>query len=315
MATYILRRLLLAIPVLWAASLLVFIAIRLVPGDVLIGNVELGPIDESVRQQILKDLGLDVPAPVQYVRWIGGIVQGDFGRSLVSHQPVLPEILRRIPVSAEIAVLAVFFATLIALPLGILSAVKQDSTLDYVARLLSIFWISVPSFVIGTVIILVPAILWRYAAAPGYETFFDDPVHNLQRVLPAALALGAALSGVLTRMTRSTMLNVLHDDYVRTARAKGVTESRVLVRHALKNALIPVVTIAGAQLGALLGGTVIVEALFGIPGLGTMANAALTAKDYPVIQGVTLFFATVYVAANLGVDLLYGWLDPRIRFG
>jgi peptide/nickel transport system permease protein len=314
MAHYAGRRLILAIPVLWAATLIVFVAIRLVPGEVLLTGVDVGPIDDTVRARMIHDLGLDIPAPLQYLRWLGGILHGDFGLSLVSHQAVLPEIARRIPVSAEIALLSVVFGTLIALPLGAVSAIKQDTPLDYIARLLSIIWISVPNFVIGTIIILVPAILWRYAAPPGYASFFEDPVQNLQKVLPAALALGAALSGVLMRMTRSTMLDVLRNDYVRTARAKGVTEERVVSQHALKNALIPVVTIAGGQLGALLGGTVIVEALFGIPGLGTMANSALTTKDYPVLQGLTLFFATVYVLANLGVDLLYGWLDPRIRY-
>jgi peptide/nickel transport system permease protein len=313
MGKYILGRLILAVPVLFGSTLLVFVAIRLVPGDVLLGNIDQ-PIDESAKAQLMHDLGLDVPGPVQYVRWLGGVLRGDLGTSLITREPVMPEIVRRIPISAEIAILAVFFGMLIALPLGIISAVNQDKPLDYISRLLSIFWISVPSFVIGTVVILVPAILWRYAPPPGYDSLFEDPVHNLQKCLPAAIALGAALSGVSTRMTRSTMLNVLRDDYIRTARAKGATEPAVVLRHALKNALIPVVTITGGQLGALLGGTVIVEALFGIPGLGTMANAAVSAKDYPVIQGVVLFFASVYILANLGVDILYGWLDPRIRY-
>jgi peptide/nickel transport system permease protein len=263
---------------------------------------------------MMQQLGLDEPGPVQYAKWLGGVVRLDLGLSLVTRTSVSAEIARRIPISGQVALFSVIFATAIAIPLGTLSALKPDSPIDYLARLVSIFWISVPNFVIGTIIILVPAMLWRYAPPPGYDSFIDDPVRNLQKVLPAALALGAVLSGILTRMTRSMMLNVLRDDYIRTARAKGLVEGLVVRRHALKNALIPVVTIAGGQLSALLGGTVIVESLFGIPGLGSMVNSALVAKDYTVLQGVTLFFATIYVTANLGIDMLYGWLDPRIRF-
>ncbi len=317
MRQYVLRRLLLTIPVLLGATLVVFLAIRIVPGDVLFARMsEGGAVDISpeMRARLLHDLGLDVPGYVQYWRWITSMIQGDLGLSLVSREPVVGEILRRIPISAELAVLALAVSVLIAIPLGILSAVKQDSWVDHGARLLSIFWLSVPSFVIATAIIMLPALWWRYAPPLGFTSFWDDPARNLQKYLPAAIALGALLSGVVTRLTRSTMLEVLREDYIRTARAKGLQERLVLIRHGLKNALIPVLTILGDQFAALLGGTVIVETIFGIPGLGTLALSALHDKDYTMIQGVVLFFAAVHTMLNLTVDLAYGWLDPRIHY-
>ena len=303
------------VPVLWGASLFVFFAIRLVPGDVILTRMgEVHTIDPKLREEITHELGLDVPVLVQYVRWASSAVTGDFGRSLISREPVSKEIIRRIPISAEVALVGLVAAVLIAVPLGTLAALKQDTWIDYAARLLSVFWLSVPNFVIGTAIIMVPALLWRYAPPLGFPSFMDDPVQNLQKVLPPAVALGAILSGVTTRMTRSTVLEVLREDYIRTARAKGLEERIVVFRHTLKNALIPVLTIIGDQFAALLGGTVIVETIFGIPGLGTLALTALRDKDFTMIQGVTLFFAFVHASVNLGVDLVYGWFDPRIRY-
>jgi len=312
---YILRRLLLILPVLWGASLFVFLAIRVVPGDVILARMqEAHSIDAQLREHIVRELGLDVPLHVQYWRWLSGVVTGDLGLSLISREPVSKEISRRIPISAEVAALALVVAVLIAIPLGTLSAVKQDTWVDYVARLLSIFWLSVPNFVIGTAIIMIPALLWRYSAPLGFPSLLHEPAQNLEKIMPAALALGALLSGVTTRMTRSTALEVLREDYIRTARAKGLAERIVILRHALRNALIPVFTIVGDQFAALLGGTVIVETIFGIPGLGTLALTALRDKDYTMIQGVTLFFAFVHVVTNLTIDLVYAWFDPRIRY-
>ncbi len=315
MRQYILRRLLLILPVLWGASLFVFLAIRVVPGDVILARMqEAHSIDAQLREHIVRELGLDVPLHVQYWRWLSGVVTGDLGLSLISREPVSKEISRRIPISAEVAALALVVAVLIAIPLGTLSAVKQDTWVDYVARLLSIFWLSVPNFVIGTAIIMIPALLWRYSAPLGFPSLLHEPAQNLEKIMPAALALGALLSGVTTRMTRSTALEVLREDYIRTARAKGLAERIVILRHALRNALIPVFTIVGDQFAALLGGTVIVETIFGIPGLGTLALTALRDKDYTMIQGVTLFFAFVHVVTNLTIDLVYAWFDPRIRY-
>jgi peptide/nickel transport system permease protein len=275
---------------------------------------EGGTINPAMYNQISQELGLDVPVQLQYVRWLGGIVHGDLGLSLTSRAPVTNEITRRLPITAELAILAVVIAILMGIPLGIVAAARRDSWIDYAARFSSVVWLSVPSFVIATSIVMLPAMWWGYSAPLGFVSLMSDPGANLQKFLPSAFALGALLSGIVTRMTRSAMLEVLRDDYIRTARAKGLRSSAVLVRHGLKNALIPVLTILGGQFAALLGGTVIVEKIYGIPGLGTLALQALTDKDYTMLQGITIFFAAVFLVINLSIDLLYGWLDPRIKY-
>lgn len=315
MRQYIIRRLLLMVPVFWGATLFVFLAIRIVPGDMIMAQMtEGGTVDPALREQIMRELGIDVPVYVQYARWVSGVVQGDLGLSLVSRSPVTEEIVKRVPVSAELAVLAVLVAVLVGVPMGILAAVRQDSWIDYAARFTSIVWLSVPNFVIATLIVTLPAMWWGYSTPLGFVSFWEDPRTNLEKYLPAALALGALLSGIVTRMTRSAMLEVLREDYIRTAWAKGLRSSAVVVRHALKNALIPVVTILGDQFAHLLGGTIIVEKIFGIPGLGTLALQALNDKDYTMLQGITLLFAGVFLVTNLLIDVLYGWFDPRIRY-
>ncbi|HEX9494738.1 MAG TPA: ABC transporter permease [Candidatus Limnocylindria bacterium] len=315
MRAYLIRRAVLMVPVFWGVTLFVFLAIRIVPGDVIMSQMtEGGVVDPALREQLTRELGLDVPVHEQYLRWIAGVVHGDLGLSLVSRTPVANEITRRVPISAELAAIAVIIALLIGIPLGIAAAVKRDTWIDYVARFSSVVWLSVPSFVIATSVVMLPAMWWGYSAPLGFVSVADDPVHNLEKFLPAAFALGALLSGVITRLTRSMMLETLREDYVRTARAKGLGSRVVVVRHALKNALIPVITITGDQFATLLGGTVIIEKIYGIPGLGTLALQSLMDKDYTVLQGVTLFFAAVFLIMNLLVDVTYGWFDPRIRY-
>lgn len=315
MLRYILRRLLLSIPVLWGVSLIVFIAIRLVPGDVLLAKMQ-GEFSTKPEQiaQMRAELGLDVPAPLQYLYWLGGLLHGDLGRSMNTFRPVSSEILSRVPITAELALLSLAFGMLLAIPLGVISAVYQDTWIDYVGRILSMLALAVPSFVIASALILFPALWWDYFPPLGLEQFTDDPLTNLQQVIPAALALGAILTGQIMRMTRSGALEVLRSDHVRTARAKGLPESLVLWRHVVKGALVPVVTVAGSDFGRLLGGTVVIESIFAFPGIGLLTLTSIQLRDYTQLQGNVLFIAAIVVLFNLVVDLAYGVLDPRIRY-
>jgi peptide/nickel transport system permease protein len=315
MLGYILRRLILTLPVLWGVSLIVFIAIRMVPGDVILAKMQ-GEFSTKPEQiaQMRADLGLDVPGYVQYFRWIGGVVRGDFGTSMNTFRPVLSEIVSRLGITAELAILSLFFGTLIAVPIGILSAVFQDSWIDYLGRVLAMLALSVPSFVIATSLILFPSLWWGYFPPLGLAPFFERPLENLQQVIPATIALGAILAGQIMRLTRSSVLEVLRSDFVRTARAKGLRDLVVVWRHVLKASLIPVVTLIGSDFGRLLGGTVIIEAIFAFPGMGLLTLTAIQLRDYTQLQGNVLFIAAVFVLFNLLVDLLYGVLDPRIRY-
>ena len=243
------------------------------------------------------------------------MLRGDLGVSFWTREPVLDEILRRLPVSIELAVLAMFFGLLIAVPTGIFSAVRQDTWLDYLFRTGAIGGLSVPGFWMATVVIVAASIWWQWVPPMRYTPFARDPVKNLSQLLLPAIILGLALSASVMRMTRSMVLEVLREDYVRTAWAKGLPESLVIFRHVLKNAMIPVVTVMGLQLSALLGGTVIMESIFVIPGMGKFLLDAITWRDYPVIQGINLFLATAVIVLNLMIDVVYGFLDPRIRFG
>jgi peptide/nickel transport system permease protein len=315
MLGYILRRLLLTIPVLWGVSLIVFIAIRMVPGDVILAKMQ-GEFSTKPEQiaQMRHDLGLDVPGYVQYIRWISGVVRGDFGESMNTFRPVLSEIMSRIGITAELAILSLCFGTLIAVPIGVLSAVFQDSWIDYLGRVLAMLALSVPSFVIATSLILFPSLWWGYFPPLGLAPITERPLENLQQVIPATVALGAILAGQIMRLTRSSVLEVLRSDFVRTARAKGLRDLIVVWRHVLKAALIPVVTLIGSDFGRLLGGTVIIESIFAFPGMGLLTLTAIQLRDYTQLQGNVLFIATVFVLFNLLVDLLYGVLDPRIRY-
>jgi peptide/nickel transport system permease protein len=313
MYRYVLRRLLLLIPTLFLVTLLVFSIIRLLPGNVVVLMMsEQGYASD--RAKLEQMLGLDQPFYLQYLTYIGKAFTGDLGVSFWTREPVLDEIVRRLPVSLELALLAMFFGLLMALPIGILAAVKQDSWVDYLVRSLAIGGLAIPGFWMATVIIVSASIFWKWVPPMRFTPFFRDPLANVSQFILPAIILGFALSASVMRMTRSMVLEVLREDYVRTARAKGLRESAVIARHVLKNAMIPVVTIMGLQLSALIGGTVIMESIFVLPGMGRFLIDAITWRDYPVIQGINLFLATGVILLNLLIDLVYAWLDPRIRY-
>ena len=314
MSRYVLRRLVLLVPTLALITVLVFSIIRLLPGDIVtLMMSEQGYAGDKTKLEQM--LGLDKPFYWQYATYVGKVLQGDLGVSFWTKEPVLDEILRRLPVSLELAVLAMFFGLVIALPAGIVSGIRQDTWLDYVVRSSAIGGLSVPGFWIATVVIVGASIWWHWVPPMRYTPFTRDPARNLSQLVLPAIILGLALSASIMRMTRSMVLEVLREDYVRTAWAKGLPERLVVARHVLKNAMIPVVTVMGLQLSALLGGTVIMESIFVLPGMGKFLLDAITWRDYPVIQGINLFLATGVILLNLLIDLVYGFLDPRIRYG
>jgi peptide/nickel transport system permease protein len=315
MTAYIARRLLLMIPVLWGVSLIVFFAIRMVPGDVILAKMQ-GEFSAKPEQmaRMRAELGLDVPAYVQYGRWLGGVLHGDFGTSMNTFRPVLSEIANRVPITAELALLSLFFGILIAVPIGVASAVFQDTWIDYLGRLLAMLALSIPSFVIATALILFPSLWWGYFPPLGLAPLTERPLENLQQVIPATIALGAILAGQIMRLTRSSVLEVLRSDFVRTARAKGLADLAIISRHVLKASLIPVVTLIGSDFGRLLGGTVVIETIFAFPGMGLLTLTSIQLRDYTQLQGNVMFIAAVFVLFNLLVDLLYGVLDPRVRY-
>lgn len=314
MGQYLAKRVIFAIGVLFIISIVVFTAVRMIPGDVCRIVLNTPDVTEAQCDAIRDELGLDEPVVTQYLTYMGGLLTGDWGTTLISKRSVWDEIKTRIPVTLELTFLATTFAFIIALPIGIISAVRQDSVIDYVLRVLSIGWLSIPSFWLGTMLIVFPAQWWGYTPPVGYVDFWEDPLKNLEQLYLPAISLGLALSASLARVTRSAMLEVLRQDYIRTSRAKGLGERLVILRHALRNAMIPVVTLFGLQVGVLLGGTVVLESIFSLPGLGLLTFNAVTVKDYPQVQGLVLFFATVLVTVNLLVDLSYAWFDPRIRY-
>jgi len=315
MAAYIVRRLLLMIPVLWGVSMIVFFAIRMVPGDVILAKMQ-GEFSAKPEQlaAMRAELGLDVPAYVQYLRWMGGILRGNPGTSMNTFRPVLSEIASRLPITAELAVLSLLWGILIAVPIGVASAVFQDSWIDYLGRVLAMLALSVPSFVIATSLILFPSLWWGYFPPLGLAPLTERPLENLQQVIPATIALGAILAGQIMRLTRSSVLEVLRSDFVRTAHAKGLADLAVITRHVLKASLIPVVTLIGSDFGRLLGGTVVIETIFSFPGLGLLTLTSIQLRDYTQLQANVIFIAAVFVLFNLLVDLLYGVLDPRVRY-
>lgn len=318
MSSYILRRLLGLIPTLFFASVIVFVTVRLIPGDVI--DLMLAENDISAaslsREQLLATLGLDRPMWEQYLRWVGGIVlHGDLGNSLWEGTPVWDELARRLPISFELGLMALIFALALAVPIGVYSAVRQDTTGDYLTRSFSILMLAVPSFWIGTMVMVFPSLWWGWSPPVDFVRFADDPLLNLKNLLLPAIVLGMGLSAVTMRMTRTMTLEVLRQDYIRTAWAKGLDERRVVWRHAMRNALIPVVTLVGLQAPLLIGGAVIIEQIFVIPGMGLMLIDAVTQRDYPVITGVFLVVGVGVMLINLAVDLSYGLLDPRVRQG
>lgn len=314
MTQYLIKRLLFTVLVLWAVSIIVFSAVRVMPGDVCKIVLATPNVDEQQCNVIRHDLGLDKSFIRQYGDYMAGVLRGDFGKQIISKRDVWGEISGRIPLTVELTLLATLFALVLAVPIGILSAMKRDSAADYSLRFLTIGWLSIPSFWLGTLLIIFPAKWWGYSTPVGYADFWKDPAKNLEQLYLPAFALGLALSASLARIMRSSMLEVLRQDYIRTARAKGLQERGIVIKHALRNALIPVVTLFAIQFGTLLGGTVVLESIFSLPGLGTLALTAVQINDFPQIQGLVLFFAAVLVLINLVVDLSYAWLDPRIRY-
>ena len=315
MQAYILRRLLALIPTLIFASIIVFTTVRLIPGDIIDMMLSQNDISASKmdREALMATLGLDKPMWTQYLSWVGNLFKGDMGNSLWQSTPVTERLAQRIPVTFELGVLAILIGLLIALPVGVYSAIRQDTAGDYIARSFSILLLAIPSFWLGTMVVVIPSILWGWSPEVSYIPFWEDPWGNLKQMLVPAVVLGAALSAVTMRMTRTMMLEVLRQDYIRTATAKGLPERLVVFRHALRNALIPVVTLIGLQAPLVIGGAVIIEQIFGIPGMGTLLLEAVSQRDYPVITGVFLVVGLAVMLINLLVDLSYGLLDPRVR--
>jgi peptide/nickel transport system permease protein len=316
MSRYLLRRLIATVPVLIGVSLIVFVIMRVAPGDVaqmiLSGESGSGASAEEV-QQLRHRLGLDRPYYAQYLTFLAGLVRLDPGESLWTGQPILLELGRRIPITLELAVMAVVISWAIALPTGILSAVFQDTWVDYVFRVFSVAGLAVPAFWTGTLLLLLLAQHLHWMPPLGYVSPMDNPRLNVQQFIWPALIIGYATSAILSRMTRSAVLEVLREDYVRTARAKGVRGAVVVGRHVLKNALPPVVTLSAVQMGNLLGGAVISETIFTLPGVGRFLVDAILHRDYPVVQTIVILFAVVVVTLNLLTDVLYAWFDPRTR--
>lgn len=315
MYKYVVRRFLLAIPVLVLSSLIVFGLMRVMPGDALTALMaESGNVGERELQKLRKDLGLDHPYYKQYLIWVWQMVSFNPGDSIFTNEPIAVALKKSIPVTLELATLAMVLGLVIAIPIGVLSAVHQDKPSDYAGRLLAVSGLSMPDFWLGTLIITFAAIWFQWIPPLGYVSFWEAPWKNLQQFLLPAAVLGFRLSAATMRMTRSTVLEVLREDYVRTAWAKGLGGRIVVYKHALKNALIPVVTIVGGQLGTLLAGTVIVETIFALPGMGRLTVEAILFRDYPVVQTNVMLVAGTLVTLNLLVDLTYAWLDPRIKY-
>jgi peptide/nickel transport system permease protein len=314
MRQYVLRRLALTVPTLGLVSLIVFGMMRLMPGDVVIRMVE-GQAYAPTLEALRHDLGLDRPAHMQYLGWIGGIVlHGDFGNSYWTRQPIFDEFAQRFPVTLELAVLTILVSVTIGILVGIVSAVRQDSAADYVGRVLAILALSVPYFGLAVLVVVLPSIYFKWTPVWTYVPLTTDPLQNLKIMIVPALVFGVTRAGPIMRIMRSALLDVLRQDYIRTAWSKGLGERAIVLRHALKNAMIPVISLVGLQMPLYLGGSVIVESIFRLPGVGLFFFEALTRLDYPVVQSVNLIIATLVVGLNLAIDLTYAFFDPRIRY-
>ncbi|HVL24678.1 MAG TPA: ABC transporter permease [Thermomicrobiales bacterium] len=314
MLKFIIRRVLLMIPILLGVSLVTFIIVRSIPGDPV--RVLLGADARSTPEQIANiraAYGLDQPLPVQYLKWLQHVVTGDLGKSLRTGRPLTTELQLRLPVTAQLAAFAAIIGLIPAMLFGVLAALKRNSRLDYMTTLTALLGISVPNFFLATLLVLLFSYKLRWLPNVGYKPFLEDPLGNLQLMILPAISLGLPFMAIIMRFTRSAVLEVLGQEYVRVARAKGLPQARVILRHVLPNAGIPVLTVAGIQVAALLGGTVIVEQIFALPGVGRYIYEAIANRDYPVVQSVTLVMATIFVLVSLVVDILYAVLDPRLR--
>jgi peptide/nickel transport system permease protein len=325
---YVIRRLLLLIPTILIVSIIIFLLVRFVPGDAVdFIQTQLSQGGRDVvldREQIEAMLGLDVPVHIQYGRWLGilprpdegfnGVLQGNLGHSIYTYRPVFTMVVERIPVTLELGLLAMFISIVFSIPLGVYSAVRQDTLTDYGGRTIAILMMSIPMFWTGTLIMIYPSIWWNWSPPMEYVPLTQDPIGNLGMLLLPAAIMGTATAGGVMRLTRTMMLEVMRQDYIKTAWSKGLTERAVILKHGIKNAFIPVVTILGAQVGMLIGGAVIIENIFNLPGMGMLMLQSLNQRDYPLVSAVTLLLAVFVMIMNLIVDLTYTWLDPRIRY-
>jgi peptide/nickel transport system permease protein len=316
MRRYILKRLLLMIPTLLGVAVLVFLMLRVAPGDIVelkyAGSGTFAPKEALERERV--QLGLDKPLVQQFAVWMAGVARFDFGNSMWTGRPIIDEIKIRLELSLQLAFMATFVATLLAVPLGTLAALRQDTWIDYAVRIFSIGGLSMPSFWLGIVMILAFLIFFKWLPPLTFTSFWSDPWANLSQLIWPALAVGYRYSAMATRMTRSAVLEVLREDYVRTARAKGLRERAVVVKHALRNALLPIITVIGLEFAFLIGGLVVTEQVFNLNGIGMLFVESITRRDYTMTQTLVLLVAFVFIFMNFLIDLLYAWLDPRIRF-
>lgn len=313
MAAYLFRRLLTSIVVVAGVATVAFALLHFIPGDPVDAILGVESTPES-REALRRELGLDRPVLAQYFTWWGHVLRGDLGESVMTGQSVTELIRQRLPTTIPLAILSMSIALAIAIPAGILSAVKRNTWIDGLVSIVAFAGLSIPGFWLGALLILGFAVHWQIFPPGGYVSIFDDPVEGLRRLVLPAIALGTTFAAVLTRMIRSSLLEVLGKDYVRTARAKGQIERRILVRHALRNALIPAVTIIGVQAGFLLSGALVIEQIFALPGIGRLTVQAVFDRDFPLLQGCIIVIAMIFVLANLITDLVYVYLDPRISY-
>jgi peptide/nickel transport system permease protein len=312
--TFILRRIALLIPVLFGVSVVVFVLIRAIPGDASMLAIGFDQrISEEQKARVRASYGLDESQPVQYVKWMGHVLQGDLGNSLRTKRPLTQELRLRLPVTIELALLAALFGTVPAVVVGVIAAVKRNSWVDYATTVVTLLGVSVPNFLLATLLVLVFSFWLKWLPPIGYANITEEPIKNLRTMILPAFSLSLPLAAVMMRNTRSAVLEVMSQDHVRVARAKGLASRAVLTRHVLRNASIPIITIGGIQVATLLGGTVIIETIFGLPGIGRYIYESISNRDYPVVQGVTLVISTMFVLISLIVDILYAVMDPRLR--
>ena len=317
MSRYIYQRLLLAIPTVFGVTVLIFVAMRVLPGDPLsaiYGESSIYVLTDEELNAARESLGLNRPLPVQYLSWMVDVFKGDLGRSFWQDQPISEMVLRRGAISMEIAVLAVAISWIVGLPVGFIGATRRNSAIDYISRFVVTLWLAIPAFWMALTVITISVLYFQWRPNVVLVHLWDNPAQNLQMIIGPALVIGVGLAAPIARMGRATILEVYHHDYVRTARAKGLTERLVIWRHILKNVLIPLVTVAGLHIGHLLGGAVAVELAFGVPGLGTALVQGIEIRDWMIIQNLILIYALIFVMVNLLVDLSYGMIDPRIRY-
>ena len=319
MRKYVLRRLFLFVPTLVGVSIAVFVLMRIIPGDIA-ALILSGPSGELTYTQedveeLREQMGLNQPIYVQYTAWMWEFIRGDLGRSFVTKREIADQIKRQMPITVQLAMFSLVVISIISIPIGVLAAVRQDSFVDYILRGFAILGLAMPSFFVALLVVLFLSTVFNWSTPLGFVHLWEEPTKSFQQLIFPAIALGFASSGLLVRMTRAQLLEVLREDYVRTARAKGLGEKAVVLRHAVRNALLPVITIGGTQIGFLFSGTVIIETIFNLPGVGRGLITALNSRDLPAIQVYIMYFAMIALVANLIVDLTYAWLDPRIRYG